>query len=154
MKKNFFVSPRIKSMLLAVMFGAATLPGCTVHTYPPQDSRQQTHQTPTPTPAPAPAPAPTPAPSRPAPSTPSPSSSQNEACELSYKIYKRCYDGGINNTPEFCASLTKKIYQEVNVNDRDFEAALGLFCGLACTEATSRNPIKPYSSFNRDFCKK
>lgn len=77
----------------------------------------------------------------------------SQSCQSLYKIYKQCYKAGIGETSKNCASLSANLYQGLNTGDKDFEASVSLFCGLACNEAAQLKKISPYSNFNSQYCK-
>lgn len=74
------------------------------------------------------------------------------SCGTLYSVYEKCYAIGISNTIDYCADVTEALYYELNLNDRDSEAAVSLFCGIACTTGAQRSGMMSYASFNGEYC--
>lgn len=75
-----------------------------------------------------------------------------EACEAMHGIYQKCYSVGLGETTASCAGLTREIYKRLDYGDREFEASLSLFCGVACTSAANRRDMVSYSRFRNTYC--
>ena len=76
----------------------------------------------------------------------------SNSCKYTYKIFEQCYQLGIGDTTENCAKYTRTIYQKLDLGDRKTEAAVSLFCGIACTQATKREGMNSYTAFSRKYC--
>jgi hypothetical protein len=85
-------------------------------------------------------------------SSPSPKTDDGY-CSLLYKIYKQCYGAGIGSDIDNCAALSATIIVEFGSKlPSDMSTALGLLCGVACSEGTSDGGLPSYIDFKHDRC--
>lgn len=79
--------------------------------------------------------------------------SDEEACDFMYQIYKKCYTEGINESAQTCAQLSTDIMTSDSLDlPEDIATALGLLCGMGCTDASNDEGLPSYSRFRDSNC--
>ncbi|KOR32127.1 hypothetical protein TI05_09225 [Achromatium sp. WMS3] len=82
------------------------------------------------------------------------SGGRSNACRSLYEIYSKCYGAGIGKTSRFCANLSIKLYEGLDIEDEEMKKKLSLYCGMSCNEAAKKNIKQPFSDFRRQYCNK
>jgi len=78
---------------------------------------------------------------------------EKQACSVMYEIYKRCYGQGIAASTDRCAKISSQIIRNPSTQiPSEMNTALGLLCGMACTEGSSDNGLPSYSQFSTQHC--